>query len=260
MGGAAVAACSSDSSNGNGGSGPTGTTTSMTGSSSTTSDSTSSTSNVPLTCGEAITNAMETDCELLNQTCGTGFWCDMKTVGASLVTVCKPDTGGLLDKGMDCTQLSECKAGLLCVDKKCSPFCCPSTDEPCGGGSCDIKLNSGAGWAMMCSYATTCTLFEGTCTEGEYCHLTDAAQGLAVCDSPTANVEDEGGPCEYRNDCKESALCNKNPPDMGICRHLCNTTTPNADPGKGGCVAERECKPMKADGIPNLGICLPKAE
>ncbi len=212
-------------------------------------------------CNEMVTSANQDACELLNQDCEPGLWCDANVVGAQLVTVCKPDHGGLLDKGMKCGQHSECKAGLLCVDKKCSPFCCPDNNEPCGGGICDIQLNfNDTGWAMMCSYATTCTLFEGTCDEGSYCHVADAKQGLAVCDEPTKNVQDEGGACQFRNDCKESALCNNNPPDMGICRHLCDTTKTNQPAEKGGCLAERECVPVTAEGFPNLGICTPKSE
>jgi hypothetical protein len=175
-------------------------------------------------------------------------------------SMCLPDLGGVKDKGADCSTNSECKSGLSCVDKHCSPFCCPADNEPCGGGSCDVNLNFGDGqtaYVMACSYLPICDLFAGNCANGTDCHLTDAASCLSVCDSPSDQAVSEGGKCKYRNDCGESQLCNNNQPDDGVCRYFCDTTKADQPAGKGGCPADRKCKPAGGTGCTNLGICLP---
>jgi hypothetical protein len=153
---------------------------------------------------------------------------------------------------------------MRCIDEKCSPVCCPDTDEPCAGGRCNVSVSySGGAIVRHCSYATKCTLFAGDCPEGKYCHISDQDQGLAECDSPSSNFTDmEGVECEYRNDCGESQLCNKNGDDMGtgdkgICRHLCNTKDDQQPPGKGGCEAMRTCTEANGGAFMDIGICLP---
>lgn len=213
-----------------------------------------------LTCSEEYTNIPKGECDLLAQDCASGTFCGVATVDGAKTTKCVPDLGGVKDKGADCVSNSECKSGLTCVDNHCSPFCCPATDEPCDGGTCDVNLNFEMGktaFAMACSYLTICDLFAGNCAEGMDCHLSDATACLAVCDSPSDNAVSEGGDCMYRNDCGESQLCNNNSPDMGVCRYFCDTTKADQPAGKGGCPQDRMCKPAGGTGCSNLGLCVP---
>ncbi|MFP6683958.1 MAG: hypothetical protein VB934_04565 [Polyangiaceae bacterium] len=209
-----------------------------------------------LTCTEAYTD-MTGDCDLLAQDCPTGFWCNVVGEAAA----CVASTGSLKGIGAECFQ-GQCAAGLRCLEKFCSPYCCPASNEPCGEGTCDVHVTFGMKYAMMCSFNAGCTLFEGNCPEGQYCHIGDADAGLAVCDLPASSFVAEGEVCKYRNDCGESQLCNKNGSDKngenGVCRHLCKPSDwENLDPGKGGCAADRKCKPANAGSFMDLGICEP---
>jgi len=211
-------------------------------------------------CGEGYTNITGT-CDLLNQDCENNEHCDVNTNANPPTTLCKPQKDGLGPKGEECGSTKECKSGLRCVLGHCSPYCCPSNHEPCAGGICDVQVSfPNEGWVMMCSYLPACTLFESNCEEGTYCHIGIAEQGLAVCDPPSDNLQEEGGVCEFRNDCKESAICNKNAPDgngkLGICRHLCDTAK-GGEPEKGGCLPKRACEEIKAGVFTDLGICKP---
>jgi hypothetical protein len=175
-------------------------------------------------------------------------------------TKCVPDQGGLKDKGVDCSTNSECKGGLRCVNERCSPVCCPETDEPCGGGTCDINLVLNADrmmFAMTCGYAVSCDLFAGNCATGTDCHLSDASACLAVCDVPSDQAVPEGGKCMYRNDCGDSQYCRKNQPDDGVCRYLCNTKSMGLAPGKGGCPSGQSCEEVSPTGCTDLGACVP---
>jgi len=211
-----------------------------------------------LTCSEEFTD-ITGDCDLLAQDCPNGQWCNV----VSEKSVCVPITGSLLKIGSECIQ-GECAAGLRCIGGLCTPFCCPASNQPCGDGTCDVNVSFGSSYAMMCSFNPGCTLFKGDCPEGTDCHIGDAEAGLAVCDEPASSFVGEGEVCKYRNDCGESQLCNKNGSDKngenGICRHLCKISDwMNLKPAKGGCEAERSCKPVNAGSFMDLGICEPKS-
>lgn len=262
---ALTAACSSDSSDtsgGTGGAAQTSSSSSPTGgpSSGSSSAPSSSSGSGMLTCSEEYTTVPKGDCDLLQQDCPVGQFCGVSSEGGKAQSKCLPSKGGLKDKGADCTTNSECKDGMTCIDKHCSPFCCPGTNEPCGGGKCDVNLSfdgDKAIYAAACSYLPICDLFQGSCKDGAMCHLADAASCLAVCDAPSDGFVEEGGTCKFRNDCGDSQLCNNNAPDKGVCRYFCDTTKTNAAPGAGGCPEGRQCKAAGGTGCNNLGICMP---
>ncbi len=221
---------------------------------------------MPIECAKEYTN-ITGDCDLLNQNCEfkDKYFCEVKTAADSVSTICKGKHGGLLPQGADCNpqEKDTCKAGLRCVFKKCSPYCCPSNHLPCNGGICDVHFGFGKSddWVMMCSYLPACKLFKEDpimlCAEGTYCHIGIAEQAYSVCDPPSDNIQEEGGPCTYRNDCKESAICDKKSGEIeGICRHLCDTEKGGLVE-EGGCLAERTCEKIKAGIFENLGICRP---
>jgi hypothetical protein len=145
---------------------------------------------------------------------------------------------------------------------------------PCGSGRCDVHLNVGDGkFAMMCSYNPACELFQDDCEDEPPdkimdCHIADAEEGLAVCDQRSSNWVDEGGPCFYRNDCGDSQICHRGPPDAdpdagiaGRCRYLCIVSDwQNLTPGLGGCPqtpGPQTCHDGGAQAFPDVGICVP---
>ena len=237
-----------------GGAGTTTTTSNMT------DTTTTSSGGGMISCNAEYTNVTEGDCDLLQQDCDTGLFCSVNTDGTK--TVCLPNGSGVKGAGVPCEANTECKSGMYCVDKLCSPVCCKDNNEPCEGGNCDVtlNLNQGSSWVSVCSYLTSCQLFKGECPADTYCHIADADEGLAVCDKASPNLVDEGEPCQFRNDCKESAYCDE-VDDMtkkGTCRHLCDATDwETLQPEKGGCLPNRKCVAAQSDGFPNLGICRP---
>jgi hypothetical protein len=263
--GGGFAACSGTDSNGN----PTTTTnTTPTGTGGTTTTSGSGGSGggggAALTCDVVYTNITDGVCDLLAQNCPNGGTCDVSTMNG-VKTYCRPGSGGLKNIGAACQSASECKDRLFCIDSKCSAFCCPSTDEPCAGGSCDIHITFGGNsYAMACSFSQACELFQGQCPEGEDCHITNGSQGLVVCDQPSGAAVPEGGACEYRNDCGDSMQCNHIAPDngdggtVGVCRFNCLVDNWQAlTPGLGGCPATETCHDLSYGQLPNVGVCMP---
>lgn len=229
-------------------------------SSSSSSGSMASSGSGMIACDEKYTSIPVGECDLLQQNCAAGSFCAVAKVDGKSSTKCVPDQGGIKDKGAECTTNSECKGGLSCVDKHCSPFCCPSNNEPCGGGSCDVNLSFDGDtsvFVMTCSYSPSCDLFAGNCAMGTECHMADATACLAVCDAPSDMPVSEGGKCQYRNDCGDSQICNKNQPDDGVCRYFCNPKNAGAAAGKGGCPSGQQCKPISGTGCNDLGICIP---
>jgi hypothetical protein len=200
------------------------------------------------------------ECDMLLQNCAPGSWCSYKAMGGTAVTACVPDAGGLKDTGQPCMQNGECKAGLHCLIKRCTPACCQATNEPCGTGKCEVSVNvSGTmGSFMACSFLPACSLFKGDCSPGTHCHVADYKQGLAVCDPPSDTIADEGQPCVSRNDCKDSQVCYKTGmANEGVCRFHCDTAA-GGEPGKGGCPVGQACDPIPdATGFKNLGWCRP---
>ena len=252
-------ACSGDDP---GGAGPSTTTqtTSAGGSTTTSSSSSGGGGQGPIQCSDTYTT-ITGECDLLKQDCPPGDECAVKTMGGTGST-CRSAQNGLKDRGMQCTSPSECMNGMVCANNRCSPFCCPSTDEPCGSGTCDVQLNFAAGqWAMVCSYLQSCTLFAHQCTSPQECHIGDVNLGVAVCDSPSDSHVGEGEVCQYRNDCGDDQICNRSGADLGDggnlgkCRYLCQVDGQSLAPGEGGCPASQTCTTLSKPALPNIGKC-----
>ncbi len=212
------------------------------------------------------TDIPEGDCDLLQQNCPDGEVCEIRGWGSEVTSECRPPSG-LKDMGADCDADSECADGMECVDCHCTPVCCPSNNEPCGGGTCDMHVTIGDYFAMMCSFSVSCTLFADNCPpeddchpEGYDCHIADGKKGITACDPPSGSQVEEGEPCDYRNDCGESQICY----NLDVCRYLC-IVEPDGDagtlePGEGGCLENQECAPLPPSsysGFPGIGACSP---
>jgi hypothetical protein len=262
-------ACSSESESGTVSSGTTSTTstTGAGGSSSasttvattTAATTTSSTGSGMITCDDAYSNITPGECDLLQQDCGPGKTCKPTGSGADWTTSCKV-ANGLKGPAESCQDDSECKAGLLCFDK-CLAICCPGSDEPCGGGTCNLQVswNDTEFFTMVCSYAAACTLFQpNACANGDECHIQDPSQGLTTCLPPSPTQVDEGQDCNFINDCKDMQYCFSQNGEQGVCRYNCDlTAAAGTAPGLGGCPASQTCQPNYDFGIPNVSVCLP---
>jgi hypothetical protein len=104
----------------------------------------------------------------------------------------------------------------------------------------------------MCSFAPECMLLTtNACENGAECHIQDP--GLATCVPPSGQQVDEGGTCNFLNDCKDMQHC-----DVGAtCRYYCYTAGSANAPGLGGCPAGQECTPVANFGFPDIGVCRP---
>jgi hypothetical protein len=262
----AIAACSGDdesTSAGPGGGGPgTGGQAPTTTSTTSTTSSSSGGGSGPILCMSQYTNVVEEECNILQQDCPPGQTCRPIKTASGWKSRCRADTG-LKGPGKSCIFEQECEAGLFCINSPngwCTPACCPDSNEPCGGGMCnveaDITNGQGPEFVYMCSFAPECELLtENACASGQECHLSDATQGLATCIGPSGNQSDEGGPCQFLNDCKDMQHCTA-PPD-NVCRYYCHVNAdPGVPPGLGGCPAGESCIPTSL-GVPNVGLCLP---
>jgi hypothetical protein len=258
---AALAACGDEPAEDDQGSGATGPGPTSAQSASASASSSSGTggcgptTNLGLSCADEYTNVTGA-CDLLAQDCATGEYCDIDAEGAS---VCLPDHGGVKCRGESCVTLEECQAGLQCIDSKCTPFCCPDSNEPCAGGLCDTQVDFGNDmFGLVCSYLPQCQLLMNECTAPAECHPARFDQALAVCDSPSSSHVGEGESCIFRNDCGESQICNTTG-EPGVCRQLCNVRDwMTLEPPTGGCPPERECVEVDwgNDEWTHIGICL----
>lgn len=246
----------------------TSTTTTTTSTGSGTGTPAGSGAGAPLDCSVPVTN-IDGDCNLLNHDCPQDYWCTVQGVSGVAQKTCVPFLGGLKPSGSDCEATTECGFGLRCIGDKCTAVCCPVTDEPCGGGACDIRVSySATEWAYYCSYNDSCQLFAQDCPQTPEpfdCHISDAEQGLAVCDDRSDQWVPEGGPCLFRNDCGDSQSCNRQAPDAdpdagidGRCRYHCHVAEWQSETeGNGGCPAAQHCVDLSYPAMPNIGLCLP---
>lgn len=235
------------------------------GGASTSSTSSSSTSSggaggsVPLVCTPKYSSVKSGPCDLLQQDCGPGQTCRPWAVGNSYTTKCLANSG-LKSRGAPCSSDQECEAQLFCTGNvnspgQCAPICCPDTDEPCGGGKCNLSVQLGpTDFIMLCTYLTQCTLLTANaCAKGTECHLQDSKQGYAACVAPSGTHVAEGQACQYINDCGDMQLC-----DVGKCRYNCflGGAGQGLSPGLGGCLAGQTCVD-KGTGIEGIGVCQP---
>lgn len=252
----AVTACGDDATTGeddNGGGGnATSTSTGLPSTASVTSSSTSGTggggNNIQCTPGENTNITGE--CDLLQQdVCVPPEGCEPMngTTGCVL--------GGLKDVGMACANTNECVGGTACVFDVCAPFCCPDNDQPCAGGFCNVSIDYGSDkFAYVCSFPTTCTLFDGSeCMDTENCHP-NWQKGVATCIQPSGNGGTaEGGDCEFINDCSDMMTCS-----AGKCRFACDLANyASLTPGLGGCEADQTCAQVTGNIIAGVGVCAP---
>jgi hypothetical protein len=217
----------------------------------------------PLTCPASSAPYSTLDkgtCDLLAQNCtNPGEACEPASVSGVFKPKCVQNDG-LKGVKTPCSASSECQGGLYCVFGLCSPVCCPATNEPCEGGTCNIEFagetnNYGAGEHIrLCSFLVQCELLTASaCAAGTECHVQDAATGLSLCVPPNgANVQ-EGGACQYINDCGDMQEC-----FGGVCRYYCRVSDAGAGtPGLGGCIDGQTC--LEADyGVDDVGICQPE--
>lgn len=211
----------------------------------------------PVQCTDVYSDVPVGDCDLLQQNCQAGFACRPAQAGGSYTTTCVASSG-LKGQATACADIDECEAGLFCVFGKCTPVCCTSDPNACGGGTCNVDVTIGSYFMRVCAFPQSCQLFmPNACPPGEECHLADTMQGLAVCIAPSGpNQVNEGEMCAYLNDCHETQMCiTENM--MGVCRYNCDLTNwQTLQPGLGGCPAGRTCQNV---GFmpPNVGICRP---
>jgi hypothetical protein len=174
--------------------------------------------------------------------------------GSTVTTQCQP-TNGAKTLAKACGSDSECAAGLFCVFNKCSPVCCPDTQEPCGDGVCNVKqtLDSQGTFMQTCSYADQCVLLTANaCPPGDGCYI--QGDGFAACVQTSPTPVSEGGSCGFLNDCQDMFICIEDP---GVCRALCRPSNWSGQPvGLGGCPQGRKCQGLNA-GFPDLGVCVP---
>ena len=145
-------------------------------------------------------------------------------------------------------------------------FCCPDNPQSCGGfGTCNVTVDlidqnqQPTGYTFRaCSFSQSCDLFSpNTCPQNQNCYLTDP--GVTECYQPSQTPEvGDGQPCEYLNDCADSAICIG---DQGgqnsVCRFLCQANS-NQPPGLGGCPGGQLCDTNALDtGFAGVGFCHP---
>jgi hypothetical protein len=213
-----------------------------------------------------LTNATMTACNVLNQDCPAGQWCDV--INGS--TTCVPDQGGVKCQGQTCVTDSDCRAGLKCIgsqgNARCTPFCCAGTSEPCEAGLCNLDvMYPGDVIGRMCSYPPQCDLLADNCPMGQSCYPIDPSQGQAACYPQQSPPSGEGEECAALNDCSESSYCfddDNNGTTPIVCRQLCDLDNwMNEVVPTGGCPTDRTCVPVPlfagtvwAD---EIGACLP---
>jgi hypothetical protein len=212
-------------------------------------------------CFSPATTVPKGECDMLRQDCGPGQTCRPATINGSWTTQCSSFTG-LRGKGQACESNTECLAGLFCTDV-CTPVCCRESNEPCGGGICNVEFTfSGAMRANMCAFSKQCDLLHpDACPEGYDCHMQDPTQGLATCIQPSGGVVGELQPCTYINDCASMQECFSSG-SGAKCHWYCKLGTTGGTPGLGGCPAGETCLSVVDGtavdfGVPGIGLCAP---
>lgn len=217
----------------------------------------------PLTCAGNASTVPLGACDPLQQDCPPGKTC--RPNGSQYTTACMP-ANGLKSASEACASDKECDAKLFCVFGKCSPVCCPESNEPCGSGLCDATQSYGSYLIYFCHFAPRCNLLtEGACEPGTGCHIEDGKQGLATCSAPAATATGDQGACKYINDCPDMEQCWGPPGGQSVCHFLCWTdASGDALPGLGGCPAGQTCRNKSGNasinyGVAKLGLCFADA-
>jgi hypothetical protein len=273
---AGLGACKGGAGSGHGGAGgaggETGTSTTFTATTSSTTDDAGGDGG-PIVCLASYSNFPHNGpCNLINQDCNPGYTCLPTTTSAGVSTACKP-AAGLKGVNELCYSAGECDAKLTCIGQSgthpgnCLAFCCnDSSNEPCNGGICNLKVDFGNGYfAYMCSYGQRCQILTAdACPPGFDCHVeTAAGAGVAVCIAPSPNPAPELGACNYLNDCGSMQECYANG-SSSVCLYYCDLSGPNtmAAPGLGGCPTGETCASSYDGqtintGVTGVGLCIP---
>lgn len=233
----------------------TNTATTTTGTTSTATSTSTSTGTPPILCGPQYATFDAGDCDLLQQNCPPGEHCTWDSLGGGdWTTICQP-RGGLKNLGADCAVDDECEAGLYCIFSVCTPVCCPTNDQPCAGGNCNLNLTLDADDSVrMCTYSKQCIpLTADACPEDTGCHFEEPQ--VATCVPGSGSDVPEGGACEAINDCGNMLQCGN---DEGVCRYICLLEENSQPPGFGGCLAGQVCSPTAEVGLDGLGLCEPE--
>lgn len=207
------------------------------------------TNDTGIACFGAYTNIPMGECDLLRQNCAGGMACEPIQMGANWTTQCVPQKG-LKGAGDSCVNNDSCAGGLHCVFDRCSPICCPSSNEPCGvSGVCNVNTPFGQFQAQTCSYLESCNLFTGECGDSANCYpLMD--DGNSVCAPITGPTNGVGGSCSAINECEDSMVCLG-----GTCTWACYLDGDALPEGQGGCPAGQTCVENGSNPPQNVGVC-----
>lgn len=207
-------------------------------------------------CADVYTDVTQGECDFLRQDCSAGETCVPQETAGRWEARCV-EAPGLKGSGKPCIVPAECEAGLFCIGSpqgRCTPACCPSTDEPCGNGLCNQRVNFGGAFLWTCTFNPQCQLFLDTCSGEDACHVSDPEQGLATCvPQNDAQEVDEGQPCRFLNECKTMQHCSA--AEGGVCRYYCYVSAlEDLPPGRGGCPEGQGCAEVDF-GVQGIGLC-----
>lgn len=126
---------------------------------------------------------------------------------------------GTVAEGQACAVDFECADGYGCWLGRCRRYCCrppnqafvESSDCP-GAGFC-ARFFGVVGYCAHICYM----LAETDCQEDQVCVVSNDFAGVSYCVESTSSASDEGGPCEYANDCHRGLYCHQN-----VCRSVCD--------------------------------------
>jgi hypothetical protein len=97
--------------------------------------------------------SVEGMCDILLQDCPADEWCRVIESPTGQAR-CVPRGSGTVGLGGACVSgNNQCAPGLVCAQENCTAYCCPSTDQPCGGGTCDVLFwYDGPYYVWLCSF------------------------------------------------------------------------------------------------------------
>lgn len=129
---------------------------------------------------------------------------------------------GTAIEGADCSSDFECADGHGCLLGRCRRYCCrpanqafvESSDCP-GAGFC-ARFFGVIGFCAHICYM----LAETDCQEDQVCVVSNDFAGVSYCVESTPAASDEGGPCEFANDCKRGLYCHD-----ATCKRVCDPAT-----------------------------------
>ncbi len=214
--------------------------------------SSASTGGAPISCLADHATFDGGPCNLLHQDCPDGMHCNFKSAGSGNWTTECEARAGLKNLGAECGEDAECESGLFCVFSVCTPVCCPSTDEPCNGGNCNLTFSVDANDSIrLCTYSKQCIpLTADACPEDTACHFEEPQ--VATCVPGSGSNVAEGEECAALNDCGNMQQCASSD---GVCRYICMLEENSQPPGFGGCLVGQTCETSPEVGFVGLGLC-----